>query len=177
MEVFTFNPISLDDVVKYAEDCKVFNSLKEDIEKEKIMLASFSDEKLGSSMEKLDLAVFSNGEWKILDIDKKIEGYNEIPLGYLISSVNYDKVMVILRRMSTMVLDKVKEGISTYIYNAIPEKYRSLNGNASMIGMLAKNRISLDDSDEMYKRIEESGDCDVIKKWLSNIEKEVNNNE
>lgn len=171
-EIFTFNKLTLDEIKELVDSSYIFNKTKESIDSEKITLVSFSDERLGSSVEKLDVAVFKDGEWEILDIDKKIEGYNEIPLSYLISSVTYDKVIVVIRRMSTMLLDTKKDGITSYILSVIPEKYRSIEDNPKLLGMLAKNRISLDDSEEMYHKIEKCDTSGELKEWLENVRKE-----
>ena len=104
-------------------------------------------------MEKLDVAVYYNGEWSILDIDDKVRGYNEIPLGYLLQGVPYEKVLVILRIMSTMLTDKVKSSVITYMYYSVSEKYRDIQYNKALFGKLAKNRVCLDDSEEMHKSL------------------------
>ena len=168
MKTFSFNPISVESVEEFSKNSRVFNMTKDNIEREKVILSSFYDEKLGSAQEKLDIALFRKGKWDILDIDERISGYNEIPLGYVVSTESYDKVMVILRRMSTMVLDKVKEGISTYIYSVVPERFRDVQDNAAMLGMLAKNQICLDGSEEMYRRIGECNqrDSETMLEWV-----------
>lgn len=164
---FTFNPISKEYVEELESSSNIFNMTKQDIEKEKVVLASFEDEKLGSAVEKLDLAVYLDGVWCLLDIDDKIEGYNEIPIGYLVKDVSYDRIMVILRRMSTMVLDKVKEGISTYIYSKVPDKYQDVQNDKRFMGFLAKNHIYLDGSDDMYEKVNNlKNDREATIDWL-----------
>ena len=84
---FSFNEVSLSDIEKYANSSNVFNLSEDDILKEVITLASFHDENLGSSEEKLDLAIYNNKEWKLLDIEDKIGDNNQIPLSYLIKDI------------------------------------------------------------------------------------------
>jgi hypothetical protein len=157
MDIFKFNPVTDEEIAEYAVSSNVFNMSKDDIEKEKIFLKSFSDEKLGSSMERLDVAVFRDDAWKLLDIEDRIEGYNEIPLGYILKDESYDKVLIILRRMSTVVLDSIKEGISTYIYFRVSDEYSSVKQNASLFGLLARNHICLDNSEEMKEKLQKMG--------------------
>lgn len=170
MEIFSFNPISVEFIENISKDSKVFNMTKDKIEAEKILLTSFYDEKLGASEEKLDIAIYKDGRWEILDIEEKIEGFNEIPLGYLISSVTYDKVIVVIRRLSTMLLDTKKDGLTTYIYNVISNKYKSINDNPKLLGMLARYGICLDDSDEMYKKLERYDTTNEIRSWIKLVE-------
>ena len=62
-EQFVFNEITNEDIVNYVSISNVFNLSEEDILKEKIELSSFSDERLGASEEKLDVALFYNNSW------------------------------------------------------------------------------------------------------------------
>ena len=51
----------------------MLNTVLENILKEKIELLSFEDDSIGSSQEKLDVAVLIKNEWKLLKIDDKIK--------------------------------------------------------------------------------------------------------
>ena len=155
--IFQFNPISVNFVKGLESSSNVFNITRCNLEKEKVLLAFFEDEKLGSSAERLDVAIGMNEEWSVLDIEDKVEGYNEIPLGYILSGAEYDKVMVILRRMSNMVLDKKKEGITHYIYNILPDIYEDLPNK--FYGFLASNKICIDGSEDMMSKVEKIPDC------------------
>ena len=169
---FMFNPISVEEVVKYVATSKVFNNVKESIEREKISLASFSDEAFGAAKEKLDVAVFHDGRWKVLEIDGLIEGFNEIPLGYVVGALEYDKVLIILRRMSTMMFDKNKEGISTYMYNVIEMKYKGLEENIALYGILAKNGMCFTDLESLERDVEKVSserDKKVITDWVERV--------
>lgn len=165
MDIFTFNPIQLEDILGYEKSSNVFNMSESDIEKERVLLASFDDEKLGSSIEKLDIAIKVGGQWELLDVEDKIKGYNEIPLGYVLKGVLYDEVMIILRRMSTMKLDRVSSGVTTYIY------YKTcyadnLANNPSLLGRLASNKIRLDGSNESREMMKNIGILDDVCKLV-----------
>lgn len=140
---FEFNKVTREDIDNYLKTSHVFNNVKETIEKERVALASFDDERLGSSMEKLDVAVCRNGVWEVLDIEDKISGYNEVPLGYLLSGLDYDGVLIILRKMSNMILDKCKSSITHYRYHVLSDAYKEVEEDLSLYGVLAKNHIAL----------------------------------
>lgn len=166
---FEFNKLTLDDIANYVEKSHVFNNMKETIEAEQIVLASFEDERLGSSQEKLDVAVCREGEWEILDTDKKIQGFTEIPLGYILYGVEYDKVLVILRKMSNMVLDRCKSSITYYMYHVLSDTYKEVEDNLPLYGILAKNRIPVDSIDSLTKRIDgivDARDRDLVMSWV-----------
>lgn len=154
-EVFEFNKLKDEDLSLYLEGANVFNLPEDEILKEKVELVYFTDEKFGSSKEKLDIAVYNNEKWNVLDIDDKVEGYNEIPLGYLLSDVQFSRILVIIRRMSTMVFDRKKEGFNAYILCKVPDKYRLVSQDKALFGLLAKNQVYLDCSeDEIRKQIQ-----------------------
>ena len=155
--VFEFIDLTLDDIVSYEKNSPIFNATDDSIRKEKIILTSFHDEKLGSSVESLDVALYKDGKWCILDIEDMIDGYNEIPIGYVIGDNEYERVMVIIRRMSSMVLDKEKFGATSYVYFKMPDVYRHLENDKSLIGKLAKYRVVLDGSDEMFCKLNDMG--------------------
>lgn len=151
MTEFEFKSLTDKDIESYVKDARVFNMSRESIEKEKIVLASFSDEKLGDSEEKLDIAIFlKNKGWKLLDIDDKIKSYNEIPLGYLLQDIDYDRVLVVIRRMSNMILDKSDGNVSMFIYCVVSPEFKGIENNPSLIGSLARHRIYLDGT---YKEV------------------------
>lgn len=150
---FIFNKVTDESLEFYIKNSNVFNMTRDSIEKEKILLSSYSDESLGASEEKLDIAIYHDGEWKVQDIADKIKGYNEIPLGYILPKEgSYSRFLIILRRMSNMLLDEVKEGYSSYIYCVCPDKYKNLEEDKALFGLLAKSKIYLDVSEEDIKR-------------------------
>lgn len=142
---FVFDELTESDVNAYAEKAYVFNRYKKQIEIDKIILNSFSDERYGDSKEKLDVAVKNgSGRWNLLNISDKIESYNEIPLGYILSGVEYDKVLVIVRRMSSLIFDKSNVSSSSYIYSVIGDEYKNISNYPEVSGLLASNKIYLD---------------------------------
>lgn len=151
---FIFNKITDDDLKFYVEHSNVFNMTRDSIEREKILLSSYSDESLGASEEKLDIAVYNEGVWHIQDIASKIKGYNEIPLGYILPKEEpFTRVLIILRRLSNIVLDTVKEGYSSYIYCiTASDKYQNLEEDKALFGLLAKSKIYLDMPEDDIKR-------------------------
>lgn len=153
MQEFIFNKVTAEDLEKYSKEANVFNMSEEDIKKEKVILTSFDDEKLGSSKESLDVAVYNNGTWEWLDIADKIEGYNEIPIGYLLDDIEYTRVLVLIRRMSSMLLDVKKDGYNTYILCKIGKDFEGidLDNDKSLLGLMAKSHIYLDESEESVK--------------------------
>lgn len=155
---FKFAEVTQEQIKDFVNMSHVFNNTRGYIDSEKVILASFEDENLGDCVEKLDIAVYSHGEWILLDIEDKIREYNEIPLGYVLKDVkeDYTKVMVIIRRLSSMVLDTKREGVSAYIYNIIDDSLSSIEDEAYSIvyGILCRYNIALDMSDDMWGRIE-----------------------
>ena len=150
-EQFVFNKIGIGDVEEYASSSNVFNLSEEDILKEKIQITSFSDEKLGASEEKLDVAVFNDNQWSILDIEDKVKDYNEIPLGYLLEDRDFSRVLVLIRRMSTVLLDRKRDGYNSYVFCKVPEKYKNVSQDKALFGLLAKSHVYLDGSEEDIK--------------------------
>ena len=165
--IFDFSRLTIENIETWERKSNIFNMTKDGISKEKVILSSFYDERLGESVERLDVAVSKDGKWEILDIDDKIEGYNEIPLGYVLENVSYDKVMVILRRLSSMIIDKEKSGVSTFIYYKVDDKYRDVVDNKTLLGKLASNKICLDDSDEMFDKLRKIGILEDINRLIS----------
>lgn len=144
LEDFIFNELKQEDLQSYIDKAYVFNMSEDDIIKEKVVITSFSDDSIGSAQEYLDVAVFFKNEWKILNILDKIDGYNEIPLGYLLENVEFDRVLVIIRRMSTVILDKSKESSSSIIYSKLNDDFIGIKGHPELIGKFAKYGIYLD---------------------------------
>lgn len=152
---FIFNPVTSNDLDKYIKESNVFNVSEEEIKSEKIVLNTFEDEKLGSSTEKLDIAVYNNGVWSWVTTEDKVSGYNEIPLGYLLEGIEYTRVLVLVRRMSTIVLDRVKDGYSCYILCKVPDKYYFVSEDKALFGLLAKNQVYLDvDADNIKSQVQ-----------------------
>ena len=146
-EEFVFNKVTENDIDKYVSNANVFNMSDEEIKREKVILSSFEDEKFGSSFEKLDIAVYNDGTWSWLDIDDKIEGYNEIPVGYLLEDIVYSRVLILVRRMSTMVLDTKRDGYNAYILCKMGKEFENVNlsEDRALLGLLAKSHIYLDE--------------------------------
>ena len=154
MEEFVFNKVTKEDLETYTKDANVFNMSEEDIKKEKVILTSFEDEKLGSSQETLDIAVYNNGKWSWLDIKDKIEGYNEIPVGYVLEDIDYTRVLILVRRMSSMLLDTKRDGYSAYILCKIGKDFNlsSIEEDKALMGLLAKSHIFLDEDVDSVKQ-------------------------
>lgn len=144
MEEFVFNDLKQEDLQDYIDKAYVFNMSEEDILKEKIVLTSFSDESIGSAQECLDIAIFLKNEWKLLNIHDKIEGYNEIPLGYLVENTEFDRILIVIRRMSTVILDRNKESSSQFIYSKLNPIYSGITDHPELVGKFAKYQIYLD---------------------------------
>lgn len=166
---FIFNKVTNDDLDKYIKESNVFNISEDEIKSEKIILNTFEDEKLGSSTEKLDIAVYNNGTWSWLDIDDKVSGYDEIPLGYLLDGVEYTRVLILIRRMSTIVLDRIKDGYSCYILCKVPEKYYFVSKDKALYGLLAKNHVFLDEDLQNIKSQVESNIIDKTEEICSKL--------
>lgn len=154
MEEFVFNKVTEEDLDRYTKDANVFNMSEDDIKKEKIILTSFEDEKLGSSRETLDIAVYNDGEWSWIDIEDKIKDYNEIPVGYVLEGIDYTRVLVLVRRMSSMLLDTKRDGYSAYILCKVGKDFDvvSLNDDKALLGLLAKSHIYLDENIDSVKQ-------------------------
>lgn len=167
MEEFIFDSLTLDDLVKYVDTSKVFNITKGEFNQVKVYLASYEDEKLGSAVERLDVAYHIGNKWSLVDMTK-VEGFNEVPLSWLLSDVgDIDDCLVILRRMSNMVLDKNNSSLSTYIYHIVDDKYEFITSNALMNGKLARYGIMLDGSiDDILESIDTKVDNDYDKNSL-----------
>src|SRR5574344_1920746 len=155
MSEFTFKDLTVEDVQRYFENANIFNLTQRDINKEQIMLASFSDEKLGSSVERLDVAVRHQGKWKVLNTDN-IREYNVIPMEFVLNNVEYDMVLVVIRRMSNMLFDKTSANLTYYAYYKVEDKYRYIKDNKGLLGWLAKNRVCLDDSEETLSKLKDA---------------------
>lgn len=148
---FEFNKITDIDLDKYVSDSNVFNMSEHDILNERIIVTSFSDETLGSAEEHLDIALFNNGKWDLLDVNDKVNTDEEITLGNLISGLEFTRVLIIIRRMSTIVLDRKKEGVNSYILCKVPEKYKDVSKDKALFGLLAKSHVYLDCTEEEIK--------------------------
>lgn len=162
MDKFIFSPLTQKDVEELDSSSNIFNMVREDVEHEKVILASYDDENLGSSVEHLDVAVYRDNQWHILDIESKMQDFNEIPLGYLIHDEECSKVMVIIRLMSSLLTDKVKSNIISYVYYIVPKKYGSIKDNKALFGNLAKNHICLDDSEQTAESLKKLGLYEAI---------------
>ena len=167
MEEFVFNSLTLNDLIKYVDTSKVFNITKSDFNQVKVYLASYEDEKLGNAVERLDVAYHIGNKWSLVDMSK-VEGFNEVPLSWLLSDVgDIDDCLVILRRMSNMVLDRNNASLSTYIYHIVDDKYGFITSNALMNGKLARFGIKLDGSiDDVLQVINDTVDNDYDKNSL-----------
>lgn len=164
MNSFVFNKLTQKDIEKYADKAYVFNKERSGIMKEKVLLGSVSDDRFGSSEEKLDVAVRENGmNWELLDIEDKIKGYNEIPLGYVINDEDFDEVLVIIRRMSNFAFDEKNHSDTSYIYTVMNDEYKNLPMFPAVSGMLAANKIRLNkDFDSVRKDVEKRYGKDML---------------
>ena len=170
MEEFIFDSLTLNDLVKYVDTSKVFNITKGEFNQVKVYLASYEDEKLGNAVERLDVAYHIGNKWSLVEMSK-VEGFNEVPLSWLLSDVgDIDDCLVILRRMSNMVLDKNNASLSTYIYHIVDDTYEFITSNALMNGKLARFGIKLDGSiDDILQVINDTVDNDYDKNSLINF--------
>jgi len=155
MEDFVFDSLTLDDLIRYTSDSSVFNVTRDELKNTKIVLASFSDDKLGSAVERLDVAYKVGSKWSLVDMCKT-ENYNEIPLDWLVGDINsVSDCLVIIRRMSNMLLDKNKYSMSKYIYHVVDDKYKYITENPMIVGKLSRYGILIDgDVDDIIKDIE-----------------------
>lgn len=143
MDIIQFSPIKQKELENYASSAYVFNTSRENILKEVIRTASFSDERLGSSDEDVTVAIATNkGKWRVLPLTNHS---GEIVLQDVLENKRFSKVLVIVRRMSSMVLDKVKSNFSCYILSSVHKDFAKIDipKYASIKGELAKNRIYL----------------------------------
>ena len=170
MKEFIFDSLTLNDLVKYVDTSKVFNITKGEFNQVKVYLASYEDEKLGNAVERLDVAYHIGNKWSLVDMFK-VDGFNEVPLSWLLSDVgDIEDCLVILRRMSNMVLDRNNASISTYIYHIVDDKYEFITSNALMTGKLARYGIKLDGSvEDILQVINDTVDNDYDKNSLINF--------
>lgn len=170
MEEFVFDSLTLNDLVRYVDTSKVFNITKGEFNQVKVYLASYEDERLGNAVERLDVAYHIGNKWSLVGMSK-VEGFNEVPLSWLLSDVgDIDDCLVILRRMSNMVLDKNNASLSTYIYHIVDNKYGFITSNALMNGKLARYGIKLDGSiEDILQVINDTVDNDYDKNSLVNF--------
>ena len=157
MDDFVFDSLTLEDLIKYTSDSSVFNVTRDELRNTKIVLASFSDEKLGSAVERLDVAYKVGSKWSLVDMCKA-ENYNEIPLEWLIGDISsVSDCLVIIRRMSNMLLDKNKYSMSKYIYHVVDDKYKYITENPMIVGKLSRYGILVDgDVGDIIENIENS---------------------
>ena len=167
MEDFIFDSLTLDDLIKYTSDSSVFNVTRDELKNTKIALASFSDEKLGSAVERLDVAYKVGSKWSLVDMCKA-EDYNEIPLDWLIGDISsVSDCLVIIRRMSNMLLDKNKYSMSKYIYHVVDDKYKYITENPMIVGKLSRYGILIDGGvEDIISNIEKSVKDDYDKSSL-----------
>lgn len=170
MDDFVFDSLTLDDLVKYTHDSNVFNVTRDDLKNTKITLASFSDEKLGSAIERLDVAYKVGSKWSLVDM-RKAEDFNEVPLEWLISDIDsVSDCLVIIRRMSNMLLDKNKYSMSKYIYHVVDDKYKYITENPMIIGKLSRYGILIDGGvEDIISNIEKGVKDDYDKSSLINF--------
>lgn len=170
MEDFVFDSLTLDDLIKYTSDSSVFNVTRDELKNTKIALASFSDEKLGSAVERLDVAYKVGSKWSLVDMCKA-EDYNEIPLEWLIGDISsVSDCLVIIRRMSNMLLDRNKYSMSKYIYHVVDDKYKYITENPMIVGKLSRYGVLIDGGvEDIISNIEKSVKDDYDKSSLINF--------
>jgi len=143
VDKFIFEEIK--DVHPFLDEAYVFNALKRDIEKEVFTLVSFEDDRLGSSKEKLDIAIQgNNGEYTLCKSDVLTNtDYNEIPLSFFITGKPYKSVLVISRMMSNMLLDKVNHSSHSVVYVPVHSDFKDISKFKGVQGKFAKCGIYL----------------------------------
>lgn len=170
MDDFVFDSLTLDDLVKYTHDSNVFNVTRDDLKNTKITLASFSDEKLGSAIERLDVAYKVGSKWSLVDMCKA-DDFNEVPLEWLIGDISsVSDCLVIIRRMSNMLLDRNKYSMSKYIYHVVDDKYKYITENPMIVGKLSRYGVLIDGGvEDIISNIEKSVKDDYDKSSLINF--------
>lgn len=175
MDNFVFKELSKDDLLEYEKSAKVFNVKREDIENEEISLVSFFDDKFGSSKEDLCIAVSLNGSNFELVRKDFYSDYDYVKLLDVLDGVKYDRVLVIIRRMSNMIFDKVRSSVSCYIYSIINKDFENCVIPKNIVGVLAKNVVYLSKNiSETLEDISKREDISVIEKkeiidWVGSI--------
>lgn len=140
---FIFKKLTKDDIGKYIENARIFNMTKEDMLHEQIVLQSFDDDVLGSSREKMDIIALQKNsrEWEILDLD--IDEFNLIPICSVLDIDKYEKLVIVIRKMSDMLMDKIQGRYDSYMYNIVDDKFNKLHEYPVLCGKLARYKIDL----------------------------------
>lgn len=174
MDKFLFNELTEEDIKKYSENSKIFNITKGELLSTKITLNSFTDETLGSANEKLDMAVKIKGQWVQVDT-KRVEEYNEIPIDFMLVGIEgYTDCLIIIRRMSNIILDKVKSNVNSYIYHIAPNKYEWVVKNPVMVGKLARYNVELQDNlqetlETVKSKVDNDYDRESLIKYINGV--------
>jgi len=174
MDKFLFNELTEEDIKKYGEESKIFNITRGDLKATMIILNSFTDETLGSANEKFDMAVKIDGKWVRVDT-KRVEEYNEIPLDFMLVGISgYTDCLIIIRRMSNIIIDKVKSNVNAYIYHIASDKYEWVVKNPAMTGKLARYNIELKDNVQetleiIKKKVDNEYDRESLIKYINGV--------
>lgn len=136
----------------------VFNLSKSDIEHEVVLLRSFADERIGASVETLDIAVSGKrgSDWVSLDIADKLNTCSGKFLSYLLGNAEYSRVMLVFRSVSSVMFDKVHETVKPVIYSVATDYFSRVKDYPVINGRLAKYQVYLDKSfDEVCEDVKE----------------------
>ena len=160
MTDFAFNDISSVDLGRFVNNSKVFNTTRDKLGKEVIFTTFFEDDRLGSSIERVDIAVYNNGNWSLLDFDyvSKFLSDGSVSLSAILAGYSYDRVLVITRRMSNLIIDKVSFNEDSFILSIVSSGFEGVVNSGSLIGKLAKLRIYLNGTlDDVISSIKNCG--------------------
>ena len=143
MEEFIFNDLTPEDIQSYESDAYVFNVSPEDFNNERVVLMGFEDDRLGKSVEHVDIAVKEgkDSEWVLLDIQDRVDDSGDI-----VDTSKYCQALIILRRMSSLLIDKEKYNSSCHIISKLSGDFTNSSLSASDCGILASNQVYLDNS-------------------------------
>lgn len=158
------------EVFKSLEDIAfVFNLSKSDIEHEIVILKSFADERLGASIETVDVAVSDSrsGDWRPLDIADKLNDCSGKFLSYLLGNAKYSRVMLVYRSVSSVLFDKVRENVRPIIYSVATDYFSRVKDFPVINGRFAKYQIYLDKNffevcEDVKRRFDEVGQTRIL---------------
>ena len=156
-EAFVFDSIDPDNLESFIKSAFVFNYPKDMILGEVITLSAYESEELGSSIEHLDVFVYSDGKWQFIpNLQERVAGVTTIHLCELIQDVDFTRVLIIVRRLSSFVFDKKDSNFVAYVLCKCLPEYDQIHLDRPLFGLLAKSQVYLDrPNDDVRKQIEE----------------------